>query len=142
MKNYKMLIALAGGPDAEKVALAGLLFGKPLNAEIALVSIVKTTRDVSDDGATPDEISEELTIMYKKSLETLIEKIFNNHNVEIFVEKGSPYSTILKIAAEWGANVIVMGIHIPTENSGFTKANDFEEILKHTKIPIILIPAT
>jgi nucleotide-binding universal stress UspA family protein len=141
MKNYKMLIALAGGPDAEKVALAGLLFGKPLHAEIALVSIVRPTSDVSDDGSTPAEISEELRISYEKSLEALIKKIFNDYSVKIFVKKGKPYSMILKTAEDWGADVIVMGIHIQMENSGYTNTNDFEEIVKQVKIPLILVPA-
>jgi nucleotide-binding universal stress UspA family protein len=140
MKKYKMLIALAGGPYAEKVALAGLVFGKPMNAEIYLVSIVKPTSDVSEDGSTSAEISEELKISYRKNLETLVKKIFHDYPVKIFVEKGKPYSTILKKAADWRADVIVMGIHTKVENSGYTKANDFDEIIKQVKIPLILIP--
>jgi nucleotide-binding universal stress UspA family protein len=142
MKKFKMLIALAGGPDAEKVALTGLLYGKPLNAEITLVSVVKPTGDVSNDGSTSVEISGELKANYERSLKKLVEKIFKDYPVKTCVEEGKPYSTILKIASERGTDVIVMGIHTRLENSQYYTPNDFDEIIKRAEIPLILIPAS
>lgn len=141
MKNFKMVIALAGGPYAEKVALTGLSFGKPLNAEIALISIVRPALDVSDDGATIAEISEELSLTYNESLQKLVNKVFKNYEVKTFVEKGKPYSTLLKFSVDWNADVIVMGIHAGIENAQFSRSTDFDEVIKRSTIPLLLVPS-
>ncbi|MEO7216513.1 universal stress protein [Mucilaginibacter sp.] len=140
MKTYKMLIAVAGGPDAENVALKGLLFGRPIQAEITLISIVKPILDVSDDGATSKEITAELRLTYEKSLQELTEKTFKDYPVKTFVAEGKPYSMILKIANDLAADVIVLGIHCKVEKLQFSTHDDFDELIKECKIPLILVP--
>ncbi|MDR3697441.1 universal stress protein [Mucilaginibacter sp.] len=136
----KILIATDDGPTSEIVAAKGFQLGKKLNAEIALVSVVDVTILVSEAGATSQELAEIIKNNYEKSQQILIEKIFGDFKVWLFVEEGNPYEAILRVAKEWEADLIVLGTHGRTGLSHLLMGSVSEKVIRHSTIPLFIVP--
>jgi len=140
--NYrKILIAVDDSAIAEKVATTGYQLGQQLNAEIAVLSVVDNTFLMTDGGVTPNEMAEIIKNNFKKSQQLLIDKVFKNCKVWTFVEEGKPYEMILKIATEWEADLIIIGTHGRTGLSHLLMGSVAENVVRHSKIPIMVIPS-
>jgi len=140
--NYrKILIAVDDSPIAEKVATTGYQLGQQLNAEIAVLSVVDNAFLMTDGGITPKEMAEIIKNDFKKSQQLLIDKVFKNYKVWTFVEEGKPYEMILKIAIEWEADLIIIGTHGRTGLSHLLMGSVAENVVRHSKIPIMVIPS-
>jgi nucleotide-binding universal stress UspA family protein len=140
--NYrKILIAVDDSPIAEKVALEGFRLGKQLNAEIALVSVVDTALLITGEGATPKELAEISKNDFKESQRLLIDKVFKDYKIWAFVEEGKPYEMILKVATEWAADLIVIGTHGRTGISHLLMGSIAEHVVRHSQIPILIVPS-
>jgi nucleotide-binding universal stress UspA family protein len=140
--NYrKILIAVDDSPIAEKVALKGFQLCQQLNAEIALLSVVDTVSLMTDGGVTPNEMAKIIKNDFKKSQQLLIDKVFKGYKVWTFVEEGTPYEKILKVAEEWEADLIVLGTHGRTGLSHLLMGSVAEKIIRHSVKPIFIIPS-
>lgn len=140
--NYrKILIAVDDSPIAEKVAIAGFQLGQQLNTEIAILSVVDTTALMTDGGVTPGELAEIIKNDYKKNQQMLIDKVFKDYKVWTFVEKGKPHEMILKVATEWQADFIIIGTHGRTGLSHLLLGSVAEHVVRHSKIPVMIIPS-
>jgi nucleotide-binding universal stress UspA family protein len=136
----KILIAIDDSPAAEKVASNSFQLGKKLNAEIALLSVVDDTAIVTDGGISPAELAEIIKTDYKKNHKMLIDKVFKNYKVWDFVEKGDPYKTILKVAEEWDADIIVLGTHGRTGLTHLLMGSIAEKVIRHSTKPLFIVP--
>ena len=141
MKFHKILIAVDDGPTAEKVALNGFLLGQQLNAEIALLSVIDTTFLVTDGGVTPNEMAEIIKTDSRRSQQLLIDKVFKDYKVWTFVEDGKAHEMILKVADEWEADLIVLGTHGRTGLSHLIMGSVAEHVVRHAKIPVLIVPS-
>lgn len=63
-----------------------------------------------------------------------VEEIFR------FTPEGSPEKEILKIAKEWGADLIIMGSHQHSGLSRLLSVSITEYIIRHAGIPVMLSP--
>lgn len=140
-KIKKILIAIDGGPTSEKVTSNGYELGQQQNAEFALLSVVDTSALITDGGLTPGELADIIKNDLKKSQQILVEKIFKDHKVWTFVEKGTPFETILKVAEEWEADLIVLGTHGRTGLSHLLIGSVAEKVIRHSKIPTLVVPS-
>ena len=136
----KILIAIDEGPTSEKVASNGFQLGQQLNAEIALISVVDTTGLMTDGGVTPGEMADIIKNDFKKSQQMLINKVFKDYKVWTFVEEGKPFETILKVAEEWEADLIVLGTHGRTGLSHLLMGSVAEKVIRHSTKPMLIIP--
>ena len=136
----KILIAIDNGPTSEKVVSRGFQLGQQLNAEIALISVVDDTYLLTDGGVTPTELAEVIKNDFKKNQQMLIKKVFKNHKVWAFVEKGNPFETILKVAGEWDADIIVLGTHGRTGLSHLLMGSIAEKVTRHSTKPLFIVP--
>jgi nucleotide-binding universal stress UspA family protein len=141
MNNHKILIAVDNSSAAEKVATKGLALAQQLNAEITLVSVVDTDFLISDGGVPPNEVAESIKTDLKKSQQVLIDKILGKHKVGTFVEEGKPYEVILKVADERSADLIIIGTHGRTGLSHLLMGSVAENVVRHSKIPVLIIPS-
>jgi len=139
-KIKKILIAIDDGPTSEKVASSGFQLGQQLNAEIALISVVDTTALMTDGGVTPGELEDIIKNDFKKNQQLLTDKIFKDYKVWTFVEKGKPFETILKVAEEWEADLVVMGTHGRTGLSHLIMGSVAEKVIRHSTKPLFIIP--
>ena len=136
----KILIAVDSGPTSEKVALTGFQLGLQLNAEIAIVSIVDTEGLMTEGGITPRELADSIKNDCRRSQQMLIDKVFKDYKVWTFVEEGKPFETILKVAEEWDADLIVLGTHGRTGISHLLMGSVAEKVIRHSVIPSFIVP--
>lgn len=136
----KILIAVDGGPTSEKVATDGYQLGKQLNAEIGLLSVVDTTLLMTEGSITPKEMAEILKEDLIKNQSTLINTVFGSHKIRDFVEQGKPYEEILRVAKEWGADMIVLGTHGRTGVKHLLMGSVAEKVLRHSTKPLFIVP--
>ena len=136
----KILIAVDDGPTSEKVATIGFQLGQQLKTEIGLLSVVDTTMLLTDGGTSPGELADMIKNDYKKNQQMLIKKVFKNHKVWNFVEKGKPFEVIIKVAEEWDADLIVLGTHGRTGLSHLLVGSVAEKVIRHSEKPVFIIP--
>jgi nucleotide-binding universal stress UspA family protein len=136
----KILIAVDNDPTSEKIALKGFQLGLQLKAEIGLLSVVDTTILITEGAVTPKEFADITINDYKKHHQMLIDTVFNDSKVWTFVEQGIPYEIILNVAKEWDADLIVIGTHGRTGLSHLIMGSVAEKIVRHSEIPVFIIP--
>lgn len=139
-KIKKILIAIGDEPTSEKVASNGFQLAQQLNAEIALVSVVDTTALMTEGNVTPGELADIIKKDYEKSQQMLIDKVFKDYKVWTFVEKGKSFETIIKVAEEWEADLIVIGTHGRTGLSHLILGSTAEKVIRHSTKPLFIIP--
>lgn len=135
-----MLIAIDDGPMAEKVALSGFKLGQQLHAEIALISVIDDTMQMTAGAITPGELAAIMENDLKKNHQMLIEKVFKDFKVWTFIENGNPYEAILKVAGEWEADIIVLGTHGRTGLSHLLMGSIAEKVIRHSTKPLYIVP--
>ena len=140
MNIKKILIALDDSLIAEKVALKGCELGQQLTAEIAVISVADTTFLMTEGSITPNEMAKIIKSDLIISQQILVDKVFKDTKVWNFVEEGKPYEIILKVANEWGADLIVIGTHGRTGISHLLLGSVSEHVVRHTSIPVLVIP--
>lgn len=136
----KILIAVDDSPIAEKVSTAGFELSKFLRTDIALVSVVDTQFLTTDGGITPREMANIIKADLKKNQQMLIDKVFQGNKIWTFVEEGKPYEVILKIADEWGADLIVLGTHGRSGIMHILMGSVAEKVIRHSTKPLYIIP--
>lgn len=136
----KILIAIDNGPASEKVVLNGFQLGQQLNADIALVSIVDPTLLMTDGAMTPGELISLIKSDHKKNQQMLIDKLCKDCKIWTFVEEGRPFETILKVADEWSADLIVLGTHGRTGLSHILMGSVAEKVIRHSVKPLFIVP--
>lgn len=141
MHIQKILIAVDDSPVAEKVCKNGFEIARQMGAEIALVSIADTNYLLTQGGVSPKEVADEVKASLEKNQKTLLDKIFKDAQVRPFVEEGTPYISILRIAEEWGAGMLVIGTHGRTGLTHLLLGSVSEKIVRHSKVPVLVIPA-
>lgn len=95
---------------------------------------------MTDGGIAPRKMAEIIKNDFKKNQQLLIDKVFKDYKAWTFVEEGNPYEMILKVAAEWEADLIVIGTHARTGFSHLLMGSVAEHVVRHSKIPVMIVP--
>ncbi|HLZ87647.1 MAG TPA: universal stress protein, partial [Puia sp.] len=104
----KVMIAVDGGVLSEATAHAGYELARWMGAVVALVYVVDNIGAMGDSGIS----AREWEALEEKEGRDMLERLKREMGATdawIFVEAGSAARTILKLAAEWGADVLVIG---------------------------------
>ncbi|MDP4265473.1 MAG: universal stress protein [Bacteroidota bacterium] len=136
----KILIAIDDGPAAGKIASTGFQLGKQLNAEIALLSVVDDRAIMTDSGIVPGELAALIKKDFIKSQQMIIDTVFKDYKVWTFVEEGKPGETIIRVAKEWEADLVVLGTHGRTGLLHVLMGSIAENVIRHSSIPVLIIP--
>lgn len=136
----KILIAIDDSPIAEKLVSTTFELYDQQEAEIAIVSVVDTQFLTTDGGITPGEMANVMKNDFKKRHELLISEILKGEKIWTFVELGKPFEEILKVADEWGADLIVLGTHGRTGLSHLLMGSVAEKVIRHSTKPLFVIP--
>ena len=151
MKN--ILIALDFDPTAQKVAEIGFTLGENKDASITLLHVIadpsyyaSTVYDpIMGFGGyanlnllSPDIINE----LKKESLEFLekSKQHLGGENIKTLVKEGSIAQTILQVAEELNADIIVMGSHSKRWLENMLMGSITEYVLHHSSVPLLIIP--
>ena len=142
MNTKKVLIAVDESGYSEKAAKAGFQLAQQLGASVAMTYIISPVYVMA--GMSPGEIpiDTEATQVEsgKKLLSEYNKKYTLANSAEVFVQVASPAIGIMEVAEEWGADMIVIGKHGLESFKHIVFGGVVDEVAKHTKIPVVLIP--
>ena len=136
----KMLIAIDDGTQSEIVELKGFQLGQQINEETTLISVVDTTTLITDGAVSTREIADITHNDLQKNQQKLMDKVFKDIKVLSFVEEGTPFEEILRVAGEWEADLIVLGTHGRTGLSHLLMGSVAEKVFRHSIKPLFIIP--
>jgi nucleotide-binding universal stress UspA family protein len=146
----KIVIAIDYNPCAQKISETGFGFARAMNAEICIVHAIADIAYYSMEyspvmgfeGFSPDcafmSMAEQENEA-KRFLEAVVKHLGDN-NIKTRVLDGNTSKAILGFAAEYNADLIVMGAH---SHNGVGKiiGDVAAKVVKHTEIPVLIIPA-
>ena len=142
MSYKKILIAIDSSEYSMKAAKKGLELVHQLKAEAALLYVVDKSKAMGniDAGIMPEEA---LIVLKKEAEESLAEfaKMYNGNEILKFMPEGHPKEDILKTAEVWKADLIVMGTHGRTGLKHLLLGSISEYIVRHSKIPVMVVPS-
>lgn len=142
MSYNKILIAVDSSEYAMKAAKKGLELAHQLNAKAALLFVVDKSKAMGnvDAGILP---AEALMVLKKGAEQTLDElaEMYNDKELMKFMPEGHPTEDITKTAETWEADLIVMGTHGRTGLKHLLMGSIAEHIVRHSKIPVMIVPS-
>lgn len=142
MNFQKILIAVDGSEYSLAAAKKGLELAHRLNAETALLFVVDTAKTLGnvDAGIT----HEQALIVLKKEVEQTLDQLARMYiGAELvkLMPEGHPPEEILKTAEIWEADLIVIGTHGRTGFLHLILGSIAENIVRHSKIPVMVVPS-
>ena len=152
MKN--ILIAINYTPAAQDVAETGFAFGMAMNASVTLLHVTEDPAQYAANLYSPimgfggftdvDFQQPELMANIKSAAVNFLEKTrahLGNNSVSIMVKEGMVAESVLEAAAMLHAAMIVLGAGNNTWLEETLLGSVTRNLLHHTKIPLLIIPA-
>ncbi|HLI94087.1 MAG TPA: universal stress protein [Puia sp.] len=142
MPVKNILLLVSDSPESRKAAKFGFELARTLNAAAALVFVV----DKSHEMVNPDlgvSLEQKRAAMLKAARATiaqLTELYAAGSEVLQFIPEGRPGIEIIKVAAEWPADLIVMGTHLHGRIELLLQGSLTEYIIRHATVPVIVAP--
>lgn len=136
----KVFIAVDGGVLSEVIAQKGIELAAALHGEIALVTIVEPSMVTGEGGYSGLDLINTSREAGQAMLEHL-KRVLGVKDAWVFAEVGLPATTIIKLASEWKADMIVMGTHGRKGMSHLLMGSVAEQVLRHARVPVVVIPA-
>jgi nucleotide-binding universal stress UspA family protein len=142
MSFKKILISVDESQYSIEAVKKGIEIAKLTKAEIGLVHVLDESQTVGniDAGISP---ADALKILEKETLDLmqgLIDVYFHDIHVVTFTPVGKPYIQILKTAEQWNADLIVTGTHRTTGWKRLIIGSISEDIIRHSRIPVLVAP--
>lgn len=141
--NYKkILIAVDSSEFSMNAAKKGIELAHQLNAQVALLFVIDQSKGLGnvDAGIFPEEA---LLVLKKEAEQTLDQLAAMSNGKEIlkFMPEGHPAEDVIKTAETWEADLLVTGTHGRTGLKHLFMGSVAEHIIKHSKIPVMVVPS-
>lgn len=144
----RILVATDESECAKKALEHAYSLAKANGASVALVYVMEVTAQtnyVSDPllGQQPIVVSEssEAQMEHAKSLlDEIAERFSDLKEVYTFSRVGMPRQEILEVAAEWSADLIIMGTHGRTGFDHFLSGSVSESVVRRSLCPVLVVP--
>lgn len=147
------LMALNYHPTTEKVAEMGYSIIRNMGARLTLLHVLSEPSWYSSAEYSPimgftgyadmrtwaQENNEQIVSESERFLNQ-IKDCLNDPAIRIMVREGNFADTILKVAKEKNASLIIIGSHHPQGLELLSQGNVTEQILLLTEVPVIVIP--
>ena len=148
----KVLIAIDYDPSAEKVAGAGYAMAMAMGADIVLLHVIAEPSYYSSmefspimgftgfaDPHIPEMVESELKKEALRFLDQSKEHL-GDGPIKTMVAEGGFSDTILKVAKEENADIIVVGRHSRKGLGKLLMGSVAEKVLHHSEVPLFIIP--
>lgn len=135
----KVMIAVDGGVFSERTVQKGYELARSMGAVVALVYVVDPSGAMGDSGVSGKEWIDQAQQEGRDMLERLRRQL-GDDNTWIFVEAGAAAKTVLKLATEWEADVLVISTHGRTGVSHLLMGSVAEHIIRHADLPVMVVP--
>jgi nucleotide-binding universal stress UspA family protein len=136
----RILIAVDGGPLAAHAAELGVELATTLGAEIAFVHAIEPGLSQAP-GIAPSDLIAEAKREGRRLIAAFHQLLPPTHSPLEFIHVGKPSSEIIRTAAEWPADLIVIGSH---GRHGIQRAllgSVAEEVMRHAPCPVLVVRA-
>ncbi|HVU93678.1 MAG TPA: universal stress protein [Puia sp.] len=142
MSFEKILIAVDDSAESLKAARSGFELAHRLKATIALVFVIDVGKEIvnPDLGMTPRESKAVLQQEAERTLAQFIRMFDGIGEVIRFMPEGVPEKEIVKIAAEWQADLIVMGTHGRRGLGRMLAGSVADHVIHHAGVPVLVMP--
>ena len=153
MKFQRILIGIDDSKYSRHAAAYGFELAHAFKSAVALVHIVEPvimpqSNDPSLLGAfVPDLGVENIEVermqeeQSKKLLASTTEAFGEGLDVTQFSELGATASTIINCAAQFKADLIVVGTHKRSGFDRFLMGSVAEDVLRHSTVPVLIVPS-
>lgn len=138
----KILISVDESAYSIEAVKRGVELAKFTNAEMGLIHVIDEYQTVGniDAGISPADALIILERASIKLMEGLINLYFHDIPVQQFTPVGKPVKEILNVAERWNADLIVTGTHRTTGWKRLIIGSISEDIIRHSKIPVMVAP--
>ncbi|MPS73025.1 MAG: universal stress protein [Chryseobacterium sp.] len=142
MNFKKILIAVDDSPFGMRAAHIGFDIAKQLSASVALVYVINEMKELPnpDLGVDSRELHATLLREADKTLDQYAEMYSDDIKMFRFTPEGDPKEEIIQIAAEWDADMIVIGSHGRSGISKIFMGSVADHVVRHSKVPVLLTP--
>lgn len=142
MKYDRILIVVDDSPSSLKAAKYGYDLAAQLKAKVALVGVVDLALAEGnvDAGIFPEEAARDLKKHMEKFLHQVESDYANNVDTEVFAPSGEVKETVLQMAREWDAKLIIAGTHGRKGLNRLLMGSMAEGILRDSKVPVFIVP--
>ncbi len=141
MAYQKILIAVDSSAYSMNAAKKGFELAHQLNASVGLICVIDRNKESMnvEVGITPEQSQTVLLQQAEENISQLIKMYDGVDEILRFTPEGFPKNEIIKIAKEWGADVIVMGTHGRTGLTHLLVGSVAEYVIKHSGVPVMVI---
>jgi len=138
----RILISVDDSAYSIEAIKKGVELAASINAEIGLIHVIDEAQTVGniDAGISP---ADALIILEKESdkfMQGFRNLYFHDISVQQFSPVGKPVKEILKTAERWNADLIITGTHRTTGWKRLIIGSISEDIIRHSKIPVLVVP--
>lgn len=149
----KVLIALDYDPSAQAVAEAGYKMARDMNARVYLLHVVSDATYYSSLNYSPimgfdsfsnlDVVQADAVVELQEAAKEYLEKSrqhLGDPSIETISRGGDFGDTIIDVATEINADIIVMGTHSRRGLEKILMGSVAEKVLRRSAVPMFIIP--
>jgi nucleotide-binding universal stress UspA family protein len=142
MALNKILIAVDESTESMKAAKLGFELAHQVKATLGVLYVVDKTREVvnPDLGITLGDSRAALLKQVQNTIEQFLQLYAGMGEVFQFTPEGEPGKEIVKLAAEWQADLIVMGMHAHGKIDLLLFNSVAEYVIRHAAVPVLVAP--
>jgi nucleotide-binding universal stress UspA family protein len=140
MSIRKILIAVDDQPLSVRAAELGAELARALGGEVALIH-VHAQAYPGDTGIPPQQLIAQAQEDSKRLVAGFRERLSLPPSTLEFVQTGAPAETIARAAAEWRADLIVIGSHGRTGVRRALLGSVAEEVMRNAPCPVLVARA-
>lgn len=142
MKKLRFLIIADDSPCSIKAIRYGYVLAHRVKAKVALLGVIDSslTKGSVDAGIFPKEA----ILLQKNTTREFLGKMASDYSngteTEIFTPVGGIKETVLNMAKEWEADLIISGTHQRKGLNRLLIGSVTESILRDSKVPTLVVP--
>ncbi len=138
----RILISVDDSPYSMEAVKKGIELAQLNNALVGLIHVIDESQTVGniDAGISPADALVILERSSDKLMDGLRNLYFHDIHIEQFTPVGKPVKEIIKTAERWNADVIITGTHRTSGWKRLIIGSISEEIIRHSKIPVMVVP--
>lgn len=133
---HKILVALDGSPDAESALMHAISLARDQHARITLLTVGPSTNRAAAVGTAPPP---DLLDVHQDVLRDSTALIPRDIGVTTRLERGDAAATILRVARDEQADLIVMGSHGHSRIHRALLGSVSEKVLAQSAVPVLLM---